>query len=203
MAFFDFLKPLMVKAPELTYFNHLVGEFESLETTMAADPAAAAAGDEGAHTPAASPWVFAEATKKIEAIKAKRQEGTIDWNDLYLLEMLLAEVRPVGALRSKVLSLRRDYRSIAGQVEYDEYLASKPKNLLDPPDPRNPPDKDADYERLLRDDLKDVLGRLFKRYAILPIREARLKRLTIWASLLCSIFLAILIVFIISMNGHA
>lgn len=199
MAFFDFLKPLMVKAPELTYFNHLVGEFESLETTMAAEPAAAA-GDEGAHMPAASRRVFAEATKKVEAIKAKRQEGTIDWNDLYLFEMLLADLRPVGSLRSKVLSLRRDYRSVAGQVEYDEYLASKPKNLLDPPDPRDPPDKEANYEVLLRDDLKDVLGRLFKRYAILPVREARLKRLTVYASLFCALFLLILIWFIVSMD---
>src|SRR4051812_22101320 len=200
MAFFDFLKPLMVKAPERTYFNHLVGEFESLETTMATDPAAAAAGDEDAHTPAASPWVFAEATKRVEALKAKRQEGTIDWNDLYLFEMLLADLRPVGALRSKVLSLRRDYRNVAGQVEYDEYLASKPKNLLDPPDPRDPPDKEANYEVLLRDDLKDVLGRLFKRYAILPVREARLKRLTVYASLFCALFLLILIWFIVSMD---
>src|SRR5215210_7026941 len=171
MAFFDFLKPLMVKAPELTYFNHLVGEFESMETAIAAEPAAAG-DDASAHKPAAARRVLAEATKKVEAIKAKRQEGTIDWNDLYLFEMLLADLRPTGTLRSKVLSLRRDYRSVAGQVEYDEYLASKPKNLLDPPDPRDPPDEEANYEMLLRDDLKDLLGRLFKRYALLPVREA-------------------------------
>src|SRR5215212_2192151 len=195
MAFFDFLKPLMVKAPELTYFNHLAGEFESLETAMAAEPADAA----GAHTPAAARRVFAEAAKKVEALKARRQEGTIDWNDLYLFEMLLADLRPAGTLRSKVLSMRRDYRSVVGQVEYDEYLASKPKNLLDPPDPRDPPDKEANYEVLLRDDLKDVLGRLFKRYAILPVREARLKRLTVYASLFCALFLLILIWFIVSM----
>ncbi len=218
MAFWDFLKPLKLKAPEITYFNHLAGELKSLETIQAPKPPAAEpptaeppAGEPPAAVPPVTPpsdaaatarRMIAEIGKKVEALKAKRDDETIDWNDLYLLEMLLAEVRPVGALRSKVLSLRRDYRSIAGQVEYDEYLASKPKNLLDPPDPRNPPDKNADYERLLRDDLKDVLGRLFKRYAILPIREARLKRLTIYASLFCGVFLAILIIIILSMNSQ-
>lgn len=200
MAFLDVLKPLKLKAPEITYFNHLVGEFESFQTIQAPTPPAAVPPVTPPSDAASTAQrMIAEIGKKVEALKTKRESETIDWNDLYLLEMLLAEVRPVGALRSKVLSLRRDYRSIAGQVEYDEYLASKPKNLLDPPDPRNPPDKDADYERLLRDDLKDVLGRLFKRYAILPVREARLKRLTILASLFCGVFLAILLAFIISM----
>ncbi len=189
MAFFDFLKPLMVKAPEQTYFDHLGGEFESLETALAALPAAAA------------PRVLiAETAKKVADLRAKREDGAINWNDLYLFEMLLADVRPAGLLRSKVLSLRRDYRSVAGQVEYDEYLASKPKNLRDPPDPRDPPDEDADYEMLLRDDLKDLLGRLFKRYAILPVREARLKRLTVYASLFCGLFLLILVLFVVSMG---
>src|SRR5215204_5898518 len=185
MAFFDFLKPLRVKAPEQTYFDHLVGEFESLETASAVGPADAA--------PRA---MIAGAAKKVADLKAKREEGTINWNDLYFFEMLLADVRPVGLLRSKVLSLRRDYRSVVGQVEYDEYLASKPKNLLDPPD------QDADYELLLRDDHKDILGRLFKRYAILPVREERLKRLTVYASLFCALFLTVLIVFIISMDSR-
>ena len=73
MAFFDFLKPLMVKAPELTYFDHLVGEFESLETALAAEPA-----------DAAPRVMLAEAAKKVSTLKAKRQEATVDWNDLYL-----------------------------------------------------------------------------------------------------------------------
>ncbi len=189
MAFFDFLKPLMVRAPELTYFDHLVGEFDSLEASLAAEPA-----------DSAPRVLLVETAKRVEFLRAKRQDGTIDWNDLYLFEMLLADLRPDGALRSKVLSLRRDYRSVAGQVEYDEYLASKPKNLLDPPDPRDPPDEGANYGLLLRDDLKDLLSRLFKRYAILPVREARLRRLTIYASLFCALFLLILIWFIVSMD---
>lgn len=199
-----FFKRMQLKAPEITYFNHLVGEFESLALQNSrpalASPPAAELIVPPCPASATVQRLIAEIGKKVEALKLKRDQETIDWNDLYLLEMLLAEVRPVGELRSKVLSLRRDFRSVAGQVEYDEYLASKPKNLLDPPDPRNPPEKDADYEGLLRDDLKDVLGRLFKRYAILPVREARLKRLTIYASLFCGFFLLILVVAILSMG---
>jgi hypothetical protein len=220
MAFLDFLKPLMIKAPELTYFDHLLGEFESLETALTAAPpttghapdapvtsppdAAAYTSPPDAElagqTALTTQRMLAEARRKVEALKVKRRDQTVDWNDLYLMEMLLADLRPVGTLRAKVLSLRRDYRSVAGQVEYDEYLASKPKNLLDPPDPRDPPDTNANYGQLLRDDLKDLLGRLFKRYAFLPIREARLKRLTIYASLFCGLFLLIMIGFILSMN---
>lgn len=220
MAFLDFLQPLMIKAPELTYFDHLLGEFESLETALTAAPpnttdatdatftsppdAAAHTSPPGAESAAQTAVttmrVLAEARRRVEALRVKRGNETIDWNDLYLMEMLLADLRPVGTLRTKVLSLRRDYRSVAGQVEYDEYLASKPKNLLDPPDPRDPPDTDANYGQLLRDDLKDLLGRLFKRYAFLPVREARLKRLTIYASLFCVLFLLLLIGFILSMN---
>jgi hypothetical protein len=250
MAFWDFIKPLMIKAPEVTYFDHLAGEFESLATAFAAEPPAPAptpgaeaaahpseagptapdaatpqtggAADEGADDSAddsggggsgaaaaetrpteTARRVFAEARRTVARLKRKRDEKSIDWNDLYLFEMLLADVRPAGSLRSKVLSLRRDYRSVAGQVEYDEYLASKPKNLLDPPDPRDPPDADANYEQLMRSDLKDLLGRLFKRYAILPVREARLKRLTIWASLICGAFLLLLLLFVVSMSWIA
>src|ERR1044072_5153962 len=104
MAFFDFLKPLMVKAPELTYFDHLVGELESLETAQAAEP-----------SDSAPRRLTPEAAQKVQYLKDNREK--VGWNDLYLFEMLLADVRPRGALRSKVLSLRRDYRSIGGQVE--------------------------------------------------------------------------------------
>jgi hypothetical protein len=233
MALFDFIKPLNIKAPEITYFDHLLGEFESFEASVAAEaqtpfekPAAAAVpprsvvtspptdedtaqGEDAALAAAAAAAresveaarrVLRAAKPMVEKLKEKRKDETLDWNDLYHMEMILADARPVGSLRGKVLSLRHDYRSVAGQVEYDEYLASKPKNLLDPPDPRNPPDANANYELLLRDDLKDLLGRLFKRYAFLPVRESRLKRLTIWASLLCGLFLIALIVIILSMD---
>lgn len=228
MAFFDFIKPLNIKAPEITYFDHLLGEFESFEASLAAEaqarvekPAAAvvqpprevtspptdedmALGEDAALAAAresaeAARRMLRAAKPEVEKLNKKRKDETLDWNDLYYIEMILADARPVGSLRGKVLSLRHDYRSVAGQVEYDEYLASKPKNLLDPPDPRNPPDANANYELLLRDDLKDLLGRLFKRYAFLPVRESRLKRLTIWASLLCGLFLIALIVVILSM----
>lgn len=200
MAFFDFLKPLMVKAPELAYFDHLLGEYEAIKTALAAEPADAAEAVRKRAIIAKAEQAEGDRKGKIEDFRASREEGGISWNELYLFEMLLADLRPVGMLRGKVLSLRRDYRSVAGQAEYDEYLASKPKNLLDPPDPRDPPEEDADYERLLRDDLKDLLGRLFKRYALLPVREARLKRLTVYASLFCGLFLFLLLAFVVSMS---
>lgn len=168
----------------------------------------------GAATPAArrpdARRLLQEAKEKIEKMKkemtdtggAGMRNGTAppSWNDLYYLELILANLRPVESLRAYVLRLRHDFRSVVGQVEYDEYLASKPKNLQDPPDPLNPPDSEANYEQLLRDDVKDLLDRLFKRYAFLPVRELKLMRLTVWAAAVSGVFLLILLGGVISMS---
>src|SRR5882724_9744067 len=75
-------------------------------------------------------------------------------------------------------------------------MALKPPDLMSPPDPVHPPAVATDYESLLREDLKDLLGRIFLRYAILPVREAKLKGLTWWAAGLC---LASLLAVLVSM----
>ncbi len=166
-----------LRAPELVYFDHLYSEYSSLQSKI----------------------TDAEAKATLDKIVQKRKDETLSWNDLYYFELILADVRPIETLRSKILSLRFDYRSVAGQIEYDEYMAAKPPNLQDPPDPTDPPDAGADYEKLIREDLKDLLGRLYLRYSILPVREAKLKRLTLWAAGLCGVFLLILMAIIIAL----
>jgi hypothetical protein len=179
MSIGSYARLLRDKAPEVTYFDHLYGEFVSFG-------AEAIAPSEGAK-------------HQITSILERRAQSQLTWNDIFLFELILSRVRPTSTLRGKVVSLRHDYRSIAGQAEYDEYLASRPKDLLDPPDPNDPPDRQANYDKLLREDLRDLLGRVYLRYAVLPVREERLKHLTVSASILCGAFLGVLIVLIILM----
>ena len=73
---------------------------------------------------------------------------------------------PRTKLRSKVLRLRSDFRSISSEREFAEYLAATPPDLTT--------EHDAisitfdQYKSLLRDDLKDLLSRIYMKYAILP-----------------------------------
>jgi hypothetical protein len=171
---------MQMKAPENMYFDHLYSEFLMLESNLTSPPAS-------------------DAEAKVAALHDKRQAGTLDWNDVYLFELIIADTQPASTLRGKILSLRHDYLSVAGQAEYEEYMASRPKNLLDPPDPSALPDAHANYEKLLREDSKDLLKRLYLRYAVLPVREQKLKHLTLRAAFLCGGFLLILIVFTVAM----
>lgn len=159
-----FLKIRPMDAPVLLYFDHLYSEYLAIKSTIN----------------------DAEAKSFIEKLPAKREDATLSWNDVYYFELILANFQPVEKLRSKIMRLRYDYRSVAGQKEFDDYMASKPPDLMSPPDPTDPPHATkVDYEKLLREDLKDLLGRLYLRYAILPVREARLRGLTLYAAGLC------------------
>jgi hypothetical protein len=160
--------------PELLYFDHLYSEYRALKSAITIE------GD----------------TALFDELYSKREDVTLSWNDVYLFELNLAKFLPVDRLRSRIVTLRYDYRSIAGQKEFDDYMASKPRELLTPPDPTHPPDQNVDFENLLREDLKDLLGRIYLQYAILPVREARLKHNTWIAAGLCAIFLVGLLVFV-------
>lgn len=159
-----YLKIRQMYAPELLYFDHLYSEYLAIKSAIH---------DE-------------EAKAFIDKLPAKRDVAELSWNDVYYFELILANFQPVEKLRSKIMRLRYDYRSVAGQKEFDDYMASKPPDLMSPPDPTDPPHANkVDYEKLLREDLKYLLGRLYLRYAILPIRETRLKGLTLYAAGLC------------------
>lgn len=166
------LKPNTMQSPVFIAFDHLYSEYLTVKSGIE----------------------DTEALALIEAFPAKKNDSSLCWNDLYYLELILARKQPVEKLRSKVIRLRFDYRSIAGQKEFDDYLASKPPDLQSPPDPTDPPHAtEAQYETLLREDMRDLLGRIYLKYSILPVREERLNKLTWFAARLCAIFLSLLL----------
>lgn len=183
----NFVKLYRGHAPEMLYFDYLYSEYSAL------DP----------QTKSSVGQALLDVKPRLDEIHKKRENATLSWNDLYCFELLLADFLPVERLRSKIMSLRYDYRSIAGQREFDDYMAAKPPDLMSPPDPTDPPHAtQQQYEKLLREDLKDLLGRLYLRYAVLPVKEARLRFLTKFAAGLCLAFLIGLLVIVVILSSQ-
>jgi hypothetical protein len=122
----------------------------------------------------------------LEGLHEKRLKCKLTWSDIYSFDLTLVRARPLENLIRKAYDARTKYRSIAGQKEYDEYLASKPPNLLEIHiDPNAvPPEPEVIIERALRADLEYLLSKVYLYYAILPVREGLRDWLTTWAVLI-------------------
>jgi hypothetical protein len=97
------------KVPDyaLLFFDHLHSEYLILKPTIA-DP---------------------QLVSLLEDIYAKRLNCKLAWSDIYTFDLALIDIRPLESLIRKAYDARAKYRTIAGQKEYDEYLASKPPDL--------------------------------------------------------------------------
>ena len=65
----------------------------------------------------------------LDSLHEKRLNSQITWADIYTFDLALVDERPLENLVRKAFDARAKYRSIAGQKEYDEYVASKPPDL--------------------------------------------------------------------------
>ena len=90
----------------LLFFDHLYSEYLALKT----------------HT-------HPDMVVLFESIHEKRERSELTWSDIYTFDLALVDARPPENLIRKAYDARSKYRSIAGQKEYDEYLASKPPDL--------------------------------------------------------------------------
>jgi hypothetical protein len=196
MKFWKYLELGSLRPPELICFDHLYSEYLAMKLDIKDASAVQFIED------------LAMKVKNAEEAPAAPGEdwqgkglkpGALAWDDLYYFELILADAVPVEKLRTKIVRLRSDFRSIAGSQEFSEYLGSKPPDLQSPPEPPDPKDKTTSredavhYEKLLREDLKDLLGRMYMKYAVLPVREKRLTDLTLFAARLCLISLILLL----------
>ena len=148
----------------LVFFDHLYSEYLALQPSIK-DP---------------------EVTRSLDAIHGKRLDCKLSWGDIYTFDLKLVQVRPPASLIRKAYDARQRYRSIAGQKEYDEYVASNPPNLIEikvAPN-ANPPEPDVIIETALRADLEYLLSKFFLYYATLPSRERLRDELTRRAVLL-------------------
>src|SRR6266566_7574445 len=148
----------------LLFFDHLYSEYLTLKSKI-----------EDQHV-----------IRVLEEIHNKRAHCQLTWSDIYTFDLALVDVRPLESLIRKAYDARAKYRSIAGQKEYDEYIASKPLDLgaiqIDPD--AQPPKPNVIVERELRADIKYLLSKFYLYYALLPAREAMRDELTKKAVLL-------------------
>lgn len=152
----------------LLFFDHLYSEYLGLESTPAK-----------------------EAIKPLlESIHARRLNCTLTWSDIYAFDLSLLNVRPFQNLIRKAYDARERYRNIAGQKEYDEYIASKPPDLATVP---------ADSAERLRADIGYLLSKFYLYYSMLPVREKLRDFLTIWGVIITGV-VAFLIAFAIAVN---
>ena len=173
----------------------------------------------------------AEATKLLDSLHEKRQKCELTWSDIYTFDLALIDWRPLENLVRKAYDARSKYRSVAGQKEFDEYLASKPPDLTailikpsalkldhgshDEPNasaPEAPPSEPAPEQdipgsaeivwRILAADIRYLLSKFYLYYAMLPMRESVREELTDKAvKMTILILIVIAVLVVISMGG--
>src|SRR5256885_5321924 len=148
------------------FFDHLYSEYIALRPTIT-DP---------------------HLVSLLDEIHERRRKHDLSWSDIYTFDLTLVDARPPESLIRKAYDARAKYRSVAGQKEYDEYIASKPLDLgaiqIDPD--AQPPKPNVIVERELRADIRYLLSKFYLYYALLPAREALRDDLTKKAVLLTS-----------------
>ncbi|MDQ2976050.1 MAG: hypothetical protein M3R69_11655, partial [Acidobacteriota bacterium] len=161
----------------LLYFDHLYSEFLALRSAIT---------DE-------------RVVQLLEEINQKRKEQGLTWSEIYTFDLALIDARPLENLIRKAYDARSKYRSIAGQKEYDEYVASKPPDLSAiqiPPDVQ-PPEPGVIIERMLRADIKYLLNKFYVYYALLPVREGLRDQLTTWAVIITVVCVLLVVIAIL------
>jgi hypothetical protein len=153
------------------YFDHLYSEYIELR-----------------------PSIDADTRKRLDDIHEKRVQHELTWSDIYTFDLTLVDFRPPESLVRKAYDARTQYRSVAGQKEYDEYIASKPIDLgsiqIDPDS--QPPKPSVILERELRADIKYLLNKFYLYYALLPAREGLRDELTKRAALVTGLAVALI-----------
>src|SRR2546430_7191307 len=148
------------------FFDHLYSEYIALRPTI----------------------TDANIVSLLDEIHERRRQHDLSWSDIYTFDLSLVDARPPESLIRKAYDARAKYRSVAGQKEYDEYIASKPLDLgaiqIDPD--AQPPKPNVIVERELRADIRYLLSKFYLYYALLPAREALRDDLTKKAVLLTS-----------------
>ncbi len=158
--FRNWLQPPIQGLPKygLLYFDHLLGLYDVLA---------------GEITDPIHRQIFADA-------KAKRESGLLEWKDIYSCDLVLLKKLEIEQLRSKIQTLRSQYRNVAGQKEFDVYTASKPPDLSSTTD-----------MNILRQDLGFLLNEFFLRYSLTSAREYLRSQLLKLAAIFTIVFLII------------
>lgn len=124
--------------------------------------------------------VSAELKTALRGVIERKQRGeTLAWHDLYVFDLALSRCLPGERLPQKVRALRARLGDVAGTRQYAQYLGTKP------------PNPETATEASLRADLEHVLGELYFRYAITPLREKERARMSTRVTVLLGMILVV------------
>lgn len=186
----------------LLFFDHLYSEYLTLRSRITEKPV----------------------LELLDSIHEKRLKSQLSWSDIYTFDLALIEERPLENLIRKAYDARAKYRSIAGQKEFDEYVASKPPDLTsiliapqpsepepaepgqpsqpaEPQDPVELPQSSDIVQRVLRADIRYLLSKFYLYYSMLPMREAKREELTTRAVRMTKWILVIIVGLILASFG--
>jgi hypothetical protein len=143
----------------LLYFDHLYSEYMAMKSTVAP-----------------------ESQDLLDGLHQRRvdRDPPLTWNDIYLFDLELLKYLPIGDLVSKAYDMRARYRNVAGEKEYELYIASKPPDLgsakaTSPPaspleaSPLEPPQ--FINEAALREDIRYLMKVFYLNYSLMKVRE--------------------------------
>jgi len=97
----------------------------------------------------------------LTAIEVARKDDCLTWKDIYTFDLTLARMLKGEPLKTKILTLRTLYRNVAGQKDYDTYIASNP------PDPLA---TETTHEAL-QQDCQFLLNQFYLQYSMTSARE--------------------------------
>lgn len=109
--FYDkYMHTLKAAAPAygLLYFDQLHSEYTAIRSSVAPD-----------------------SQEVMDGLHQRRTDDQppLTWGDIYLFDLELLKWLPSGALVSKAYDMRSRYRNVAGEKEYELYVASKPPDI--------------------------------------------------------------------------
>jgi len=148
----------------LLLFDHSLGEYMSLPSSLTAPQQA-----------------------EYEAIKARRDAGTLSWKDIYNFKLILLRHYDLETLKSKIIGLRIKYQCLVEVAEFNNYMTERAINLNDTEHPLT----EESLEKM-KTDYTYLLDEFFLRYAYISAHE-ELRTKLLWRgafSTFCFFFLA-------------
>lgn len=170
----------------LLYFDHLNSEYLAIRSS-----------------------VNPESQALMDSLHRRRidRDPPLTWNDIYLFDLELLKFLPPAELSNKAYDMRSRYRNVAGEKEYELYIASKPPDLAAAKATPAPAQAgvaptggqlDPAIELALREDIKYLLKVFYLNYSLMKVREGVREQLmrkgviwTLWAVAAIAIFITL------------
>jgi len=156
-----FHQPDLKKLPEygLLFFEHLQAEYAAQASEVKTD----------------------EEKSRLQEIIANKKDGSLTWGEVYTFDLIIARTLQGEKLKSKIRALRSLYRNVAGQKDYDAYMASKPPDLS----------ANGTHDEELKHDCLFLLDQFYLEYSMTSAKESMRNHLLKLAAFIAVLTIAV------------